>query len=255
MRSIMSIARITFIQQLRNRLYLVVLFFAALLLGVSLLFGALASDQALRVILDFGLATTELFGLVTAVFGAVSLVLEEMESRTLYLILTRPLPRAFYIVGRFIGLLAAVWASMILMCLLHLGLLFLKGWEADPGVLAGIPFMFAKIAMVAGIAIFFSLFSTSTVASVVFTFFFWLLGHFGPELRHLAAQSDNALTGFLVKAVLFLTPNFAWFTARDIFHVPGVSLPGDIAMSLGYALLYTCACLLLSTALFSRKEF
>ncbi|MBP9127735.1 MAG: hypothetical protein KBG07_03095, partial [Elusimicrobia bacterium] len=100
MRSLLAIARYTFLQQFRNRLYLVVVLFGLLMMGATLLFGALAGDQEVRVILDLGLVTAELFGLAMAVFGAVTLVLEEMESKTIYLILTRPLPRPVYVVGR-----------------------------------------------------------------------------------------------------------------------------------------------------------
>lgn len=254
MDSVLSIIRYTFLQQFRNRLYLVIIFFGALLAGVSLLFGALAADQELRVILDFGLATTELFGLVTAIFGAVTLILEEMESRTIYLVLTRPLPRGFYIVGRFLGLLAAVGASMALMSVLHIGLLLLKGWEPDPRFFQCLPFMGLKVMVVAALAVFFSLFSSSAVASVVFTFFFWLLGHFGPELRFLSEKAGNVLTAAGGRVFLFVLPNLQVLNYRDVFHAPGVEA-GQFAWAAGYALLYAAAALLLSLALFSRKEF
>jgi len=254
MNAVLSIARVTFIQQMRNRLYLVVFFFAAMLLGVSLLFGALAAEQELRVILDFGLATTELFGVVAAVFGAVTLVLEEMESRTLYLILTRPLPRAAYIVGRFLGLVAAVVASLLIMSVLHLLLLKVKGWETDYRVLAGLPFIYLKVVVCTALALFFSLFSSSAVSSVVFTFFFWILGHFGPELKFLMEKSASPATALLVKGVLFLVPNFQLLNYRDVFHVTGAGF-AHAGAAAGYAFFYTAACLALSVALFSKKEF
>jgi ABC-type transport system involved in multi-copper enzyme maturation permease subunit len=254
MRSVLSIIRYTFLQQFRNRLYLVIIFFGALLLAVSLLFGAVAADQELRVILDLGLATTELFGLVTAVFGAVTLILEEMESRTIYLILTRPLPRGYYILGRALGLLAAVTASMALMGVLHAALLLAKGWTWDPAFLACFPFMFLKIMVVTALAVFFSLFSSSAVSSVVFTFFFWVLGHFGPELRFLAGKSGTAAASFGVKLVLFITPNLAAMNYRDAFQAPGLAAH-SLLWTVGYAALYSAACFALSLALFSRKEF
>jgi ABC-type transport system involved in multi-copper enzyme maturation permease subunit len=252
-RSVLSIAGYTFLQQFRNRLYLVVLFFAGLLVAVSLLFGALAADQEVRVILDFGLAATELFGLVAVVFGAVTLVLEEMESRTIYLILTRPLPRSAYIGGRFLGLTLAVAASMAVMLVLHVSLLELKGWEADPRYFLAFPLMALKIATMAALAVFFSLFSSSAVASVVFTFFFWVLGHFGSELRFLTEKSGEA-AGWVVRGFMVLVPNLQALNYKDVFHTADVS-PTALAGPAAYALLYASACLCLSAALFSRKEF
>lgn len=254
MKAVVSIARYTFLQQMRNRLYLVVGFFALLLLGVSMLFSALAPDQEVRVILDFGLAVIELFGLVAAVFGAVTLVLEEMESRTLYLILTRPLPRAHYILGRFLGLVAAVTASLAVMSVLHLAILAVQKWDFDPRYFACLPFLYFKVMMVAALAVFFSLFSSSAVSSVVFTFFFWVLGHFGPELSYLMRKSESAVTAVLVKAVLFLTPNFQFLNYKDVFHAPGFSLGSEL-WGLAYAVLYAAACLSLSIGLFQKKEF
>jgi Cu-processing system permease protein len=247
MRAVVSIARYTFLQQLRNRLYLVVIFFGCLLVGVSLLFGALAGDQEVRVILDFGLAAMELFGLVAAVFGCVTLILEEMESRTLYLVLTRPLPRSHYILGRFAGLLAAVWASVALMAALHVALLLVKGWDADYRYFAALPFIGFKVMAVAALALFFSLFSSSAVASVVFTVFV-------PELKFLASKAGSAAGEMLVKFLLLFLPNFQALNYRDVFHVPGLAA-GAVLWSLGYAVLYAAACLCLSLALFSRKEF
>jgi hypothetical protein len=134
MRSLLAIARYTFLQQFRNRLYLVVVLFGVLMMGATLLFGALAGDQEVRVILDLGLVTAELFGLATAVFGAVTLVVEEMESKTIYLILTRPLAPAVYVAGPFRGFCWR-WGQ-------HgvdgnsAFFLFLKGWKPRPRCLA-----------------------------------------------------------------------------------------------------------------------
>ncbi len=254
MKAIVSIARYTFLQQLRNRLYLVVGFFALLLLGVSMLFSALAPDQEVRVILDFGLAVIEVFGLVAAVFGAVTLILEEMESRTLYLILTRPLPRSYYILGRFLGLMAAVVASLLIMNVLHLALLLTQRWAVDFHYFACLPFIYFKVMMVAALAVFFSLFSSSAVSSIVFTFFFWLLGHFGPELSFLIRKSESVITVGAVRGVMFLMPNFQFLNYQDFFHVPGVSL-GNELWGLAYAALYTAACLSLALSIFLKKEF
>jgi ABC-type transport system involved in multi-copper enzyme maturation permease subunit len=249
--ALVSIVRYTFLQQFRNRLYLVVLFFGALLLAASLLFGAVAADQELRVILDLGLATAEFFGLVTALFGAVTLILEEMESRTIYLILTRPLPRPVYILGRSFGLLAAVAASVGAMAVLLALLLWAKGGAPGPEFYVAIPFILLKIGVVTALAVFFSLFSSSAAASVVFTFFFWVLGHFGRELRFLAEKSGGAAEAGL-KALLLLVPDLARLNYRDFLHAPDA---GGFASAALYAVVYSAACFCLSAALFSRKEF
>ncbi len=253
MGALLSIIRYTFLQQLRNRLYLVVILFGFLILGASLLFGALAPEQETRVILDLGLAVIEFFGLAAAVFGAVTLVLEEIESRTIYLILTRPLPRAYFILGRFLGLLCAVLASMLAMSVLHILLLQIKGGTPVLSYLLAFVFMGLKVMVMTGLAVFFSLYSSSSVASIVFTIFFWTLGHFGSEINFLLQKSQNPAAAPFLKAILFVTPNLEFLNYRDLFHVPGLAAR-QVVSAAGYAFVYAAACLSLSAALFSKKE-
>lgn len=254
MRSWLALVHYTVVQQFRHRVYLVILLFGGLLVGSSLLFGAVSGDQELRIIFDLGLSATELFGLVTAVFGAVTLVLEEMESRTIYLILTRPVPRWVYILGRVCGLVLSVWLSVLIMGGLHLGILLAKGWTMDPRFFLCFPFIGLKVLVITALAVFFSLFSTSAVSSVIFSSLVWVLGHFGPELRYLAHQTPSPVVKIGAALMGFFVPRLELLNYRDVFEVPSLSLHGGIT-SAAYGLLYTAACLCLSLALFRRKEF
>jgi Cu-processing system permease protein len=253
MRSILAIARYTFLQQFRNRLYLVVVLFGLLMVAASLLFGALAGDQEVRVILDLGLVTAELFGLATAVFGAVTLVVEEMESKTIYLILTRPLPRPFYVLGRFLGLLLAVAASMAVMELLHFSILYMKGWKPEPAVFAALPMMGLKVMVMTALSLLCSLTFTSAPTATVFSILFWVLGHFGSEIRYLAEKSGKTAK-VMAEGLCAVLPNLNLLNARDAIELPGFGV-GPLMHGAAYAALYTLACLALSSALFSRKEF
>lgn len=264
-KSLLAIARVTLIEQIRNRLYLIILFFGAVILASSLLVGALAPSHKIRVICDLGLVAIELFGLATALFGAVTLVIQEIESKTIYLILTRPLSRWVYILGRFLGLVVAVALTMGAMAFLHLLAMasdpfwfhdFAEGWSFWATYPTLILMSMAKMLITAAIAIFFSLFATSSVSALVFTGCFWVAGHFSTELSFMI---DKVASGgplrLLVKAVAGVLPNFHYLNFRDAYAIPG--FPGYEFM--GWALLYTVAYtgffLVLSSLLFSRKEF
>ncbi len=255
MASVLSIIHYTFIQQSRNHLYMVVILFGLTMIAASLLFGAVAGDQEIEVILDLGLAVTELFGLIMAIFGAVTLILEEIESKTIYLLLTRPLPRSHYLIGRFFGLLLSIFVSMLFMGVFHLILLFVKGWTLSATFFVSFPFMILKISVITALALFFSLFSTSSVSSIVFTVLFWLLGHFGTELSFLANKSKNAISALGTKAFLFLIPDMSVMNYRDVFTLAGPHWTQQFLWGSSYAFLYCLACLFLALALFSRKEF
>jgi ABC-type transport system involved in multi-copper enzyme maturation permease subunit len=255
MTTIAAIVRYTFAQQLRNRLYLVVVLFGFVITLTSLLFGAVAGDQELPVILDVGLAATELFALVSALFGAVTLILDEVESRSLYLVLARPLSRWKYVVGRYGGLLLAISAATALMGAFHGGLLFLKGWEPECGFFLAFPCILLKAAVITALGLFFSLSSTSAPASTIFTLFFWLLGHFKGEIRFVAEKTGSVLLEGGMKAFLFVVPDLTLLGYRDLLGVPNLWEGAHLGWGALHAALYVAACLFLSSAFFARKEF
>jgi ABC-type transport system involved in multi-copper enzyme maturation permease subunit len=250
-----AIAKVTLIEQLRNRLYLIILFFGAVMLFASILLGTLAPGHSARVILDTGLVALELFGLITAVFGAVTLVLQEIESKTIYLLLTRPVRRSTYIVGRFIGLVAAVALTMIVMAGLHVAILLFQGWTPDPVYPLLVGLSIFKMVITAAVAIFFSLFATSSVSALVFTGCFWVAGHFGPEIAFMIKRSFPGAMGKVIQAIALALPNFQYFNLRDMHAIPGFHVQAFLAWAILYGVAYTGFFLVMSALLFSRKEF
>jgi Cu-processing system permease protein len=265
LRSILAIARTTVIEQIRNRLYLVILFFGGLVIVATLLLGALAPSHRTRVVFDLGLVTLEIFGLATAIFGAVSLVLQETESKTIYLILTRPVHRSTYILGRFVGLIFAVALTMLAMAVLHVGVMlldleffkeFVEGWSFWSIYPLLLLMSMGKMLITAAIALFFSLFASSQVSALVFTGSFWIAGHFGSEMKFLISESvEPGAASAVVSTIAAVIPNFQYFNFRDTFRMPGFAGWEFMGTALLYGAAYTGFFLVLSTLWFSRKEF
>jgi ABC-type transport system involved in multi-copper enzyme maturation permease subunit len=200
------------------------------------------------------LSAIEFFALLTICFASVTLVLEEMESRTIYLILTRPVSRGLYLTGRYFGLLSAVFIGMAIMAAIHLGLLFLNGWEFTWRYPLALMLSAEKIAIIGSLALFISLFSTSAISSLSFTVFIWILGHFSIELNFIAGKVHNVLLKILLKAAYYISPNLQYFNLRDFWDVPSIVGPW-IAVAVGYGAVYSALCLALSLWLFTYKEF
>ncbi len=264
MSPVFAIAKVTLVEQLRNRLYLIILFFGAAMLLASVLLGTLAPGHSVRVIFDVGLVMLELFGLVTAVFGAVTLVLQELESKTIYLLLTRPLKRSTYIIGRFVGLLAAVAITMLSMAVLHVLIMvaqpthfkiFTQGWSFAVMYPTLVFMSMGKMLVTAAVALFFSLFATSQVSALVFTGCFWVAGHFLSELSFLIEKSAAGFTAKLFHFAANIFPNFQYFNFRDTYAIPGFPGFEFIGWSVLYGIAYTGFFLILSSILFSRREF
>lgn len=254
MNTIKAIFDYTFREHLRHKVWLSAALFGLVLLTGGLVASALAQDERARMMLDLGLAANELIGLVLVIFLTVHLVLQEIESRAVFLILSHPVKRWHYLLGRFLGTLAAVGVAMAGMGLAHWILLKLFGWSGGGSYLLAWSCSFGETAVMGALALLLSLALTSEAAAMAFSVFFWILGHFTAEMRFVAEKSGNSLlrTGILIFS--HVAPDFARLNYRDAWHAgpPPAAWMGAAAL---YALGYCAACLALATQVFEQKEF
>ena len=255
MKNVWILATNSWRENLRSRYYLMTAVFGVVLIYVSLLLGVLAADQEIRVLLDFGLGAIELMGLVAAVYGACTIILREMETKTIYLILTRPVGRGEYLMGRFLGLMLSVAVSIALMACVHLSILFLKGWTWTSVYVLALFGTCLKVLICAALALFVALFSTSVPTALIIAGILWSLGHFLPEIRHLiAASPSRAMTP--LKVLSYIIPDLGLYNARDRISRLPLS-PGEAPLWawLGYAALYAGGWLALARLWLRKKEF
>lgn len=248
------LARNVWMEQFRNRLYHLIWVFGAVLVYASLLVAYMAVEQELKVLLDVGLAMIEMLALAAGVFTAANSILLEMEHKTIYLVLTRPVPRGSYLLGRFLGLQLSVASAALVMALFHIVLLLLRGWTWHGSYLLMLGGSLGKIFLVSALTILLSLISTSVVSALTMTGIVWALGHFTEEL-HLMARKAAGLQGPALRAVELLLPNLQVFNLRDSWPPEGILNPGAPAYAAGYLLLYSGACLALAYAMFRKREF
>jgi len=255
MKAISAIIGYTLKQHLRHRMYLTVGLFGLVLLGGSLVVSSLAAEEQVRMLLDLGLAGTELLALLAIVFVMVNLILEEIDSRSITLILAHPVRRSEYILGRFLGTFLSIAMGMAAMAVLHVGVLMLAGWSPRWIYAIAWASSLGKVAVVGSLALLLSLFSTSAASSMTFTIFFWILGHFSEELRFLGEKAGNGLVKALIWMIGEITPNFSYYNIRDFWAAPLQPPPAWFGWMAAYTLAYVGVCLFLSNFLFSQKEF
>ena len=250
MRNIVLLALTGWRENLRSRFFLLFLAFAGVFLYMSLLLGVLAVEQETRVLYDFGLGLIELMGLAGAIYGSASIILREMETKTIYLILTRPVGRGEYLLGRFLGLMLSVLASMALMSCFHLAILWSKGWRG--GELYALAFLgvYFKVLVTAALAVFLAVFSSSALSAGVIACVFWTLGHFLPEIKFLIGRTA-APAAMPLTALSWIVPDLQLYNLRDRAAFPGAHLWWWFV----YAALYSSVWLALGRALLRRKEF
>ena len=139
---IVTIGLNTFREAIRNKVLYLILFFAVLMIVSSLFLSTLALDAGVSVIKNLGLSAIDVFGLLVAMFIGVSLIPQEVESKTIYMIVSQGVSRWQFVLGKFLGLLLTVYANIAFMALLLYGILFYMVGPHDPTygwMLAAIP--------------------------------------------------------------------------------------------------------------------
>ncbi|MBI3288053.1 MAG: ABC transporter permease subunit [Elusimicrobia bacterium] len=254
MGTIRAVFSYTLKEHLRHKVWLSGALFGLILVGGGMIVSALAQTERARMMLDLGLAANEALALVSVVFLTVHLVLQEMESRAVFLILTHPVRRSHYLLGRFLGTIAAVGLGMAAMGLAHWLALGLFGGVPAASYLVAWACTVGKTVVMGALSLLLSLALTSEAAAMAFALFLWMLGHFSSEMRFLAERSGNSV---IKTAIVFFSnaaPDFAHFNYRDSWH--GVPPGGDwLAWGALYALFYSAACLALAVQVFEQKEF
>ena len=193
---IRTIAVSVFRESVRDKVLYNLVFFAVLLIAVSYLLSQLTAGQDMKVIKDLGLAAMSLFGLFIAVFIGIGLVSKEVEKRSIYALLAKPIRRQEFVIGKYLGLVLTLFVNLAIMAVAYYGVLgavawidgawFRPHWEApavDPALLKAIAMIFLQLAIVVAIALFFSTFSSPMLAAAL-TFGLYVVGHFNADLKN-----------------------------------------------------------------------
>jgi ABC-type transport system involved in multi-copper enzyme maturation permease subunit len=267
MSTIGRIAVNVFRESVRDKVLYNLVAFAVLLIGTSYLIGQLTAGQDVKIIKDLGLAATSIFGLFIAVFIGIGLVSKEVERRSIYALLSKPVERYQVVLGKYCGLVLTLAVNLSVMAAAIYLVLALMRWLdgpaiaaaldaplLDPAMLKAVALTFVELSMVTAIALCFSTFS-SPMLSAAFTVGIWIAGRFSEDLRGFNQVVDSAAAAWLAKALYFVLPNFSPFDVRSqVVHGQHVSL-GYIALTSAYGLLYIAALLSVATLVFSRRDF
>jgi ABC-type transport system involved in multi-copper enzyme maturation permease subunit len=209
---VVHIASNTFREAVRDRVLYNLIAFAVLLSGAAILVGQISIDIEKLVVINLGLTAVSLFGLVIAIFIGIGLVSKEIEKRTLYTVLSRPVRRWEFIVGKFFGLAGTLVVNTFFMAIGVFAALFYvshKFVRADALILIALYFIVLEFLIICSLALLFSSFS-SPLLSAVFAFSLFVIGSFAEDLRGFAGMA-HGLTRWLVTGAAYLVPNFSAF--------------------------------------------
>jgi ABC-type transport system involved in multi-copper enzyme maturation permease subunit len=251
---ITAIAGITFKEAKRDRILYLLFFFAAVAIITSRVLAILTVGDRVKIIKDVGLASISIFGVLMAVLIGTSLVYKEIDKKTIFTLLSKPLHRAQFILGKFLGLVLTLFVMTVLMSLIFLVLLYFHTFKVEWTMLVAIAYIFLELVLITAVAIFFSSFSTPILSSI-FSLAFTLIGHlsWGLELliKKMRAGAGRSAAQFFY---LFL-PDLENFNFKtEVVH--GLPIPAGIYLySFLYGIFYTAFILGLTILVFRRRDF
>jgi Cu-processing system permease protein len=267
MRATAAIAINVFRESVRDKVLYNLVLFAVLLIGASYLLGQLTAGQDVKIIKDLGLSATSIFGLFIAVFIGIGLVSKEVERRSVYSLLAKPIHRYQMIAGKYAGLTLTLIVNVAIMAAaLYATLAYMswsvpaeieRAWDApalDPGMLKALALILVELMIITAIALFFSTFSTPMMAAA-FTFSLFVAGHFSADLRNFQLVVDSPVAARLARGLYWVLPNLAQFDVKAaVVHGQPVPL-GYLLLTTAYAALYIAVLLVAAMAIFSRRDF
>jgi ABC-type transport system involved in multi-copper enzyme maturation permease subunit len=261
MGKVLAIGLNTFREAVRNKVLYSLLFFAVAVIVASLAFGALSVHEEVRLTTDLGLAGMSLFSVIIAIFVGVNLVYKELERKTIYSLIPKPIHRYQFVLGKFIGMVVTLGVQIAVMTAVLLVVLKLQGGDIGSAVPKMIVLIFLEVVVVTAIAVFFSSFSTPFLSGL-FTVGVFLVGRSVPDIKQVVDRMDNRSLAGLLGAVARVVPDlrFLYVTGAETpeGHISVHGLFPDwsyVGVAGLYALLYVAVVLLLAIALFSRRDF
>jgi Cu-processing system permease protein len=251
--TVITIANNSFKETIRNKVLYNILLFAGLIIGLSVSFGQWSVFARLQVMNDFGLATMSISSLLLAVFVGSSMLGKEISGRTIYLMVTRPIPRASILWGKFFGVYATLFLNFSIMSLfLWISLKFAGGGFTDLHIKA-LSLLFIELGVVLAASLLFSVLSSPSLAAI-FTIGFYIIGHLNDLIGIETLAGDSIILKILLKLFNIIIPNLEQFNIRSI-----VVYNGDISWELTgltaiYGFFYIAIALVFATISFEKKD-
>ncbi len=262
-----AIAANTFREAVRNKVMHAIVGLALIVILCSKALAWVSAGEDVKVMTDMGLAAVTLFGVLVALFSGANLLYKEVDNRTSYLILSKPLRRYEFIAGKYLGLVLVLLGCSVIMSTVHAGYLttFVASMEEEE-VLRGEMLrsfylalgqayflIFLELCVVAALGVFFSVIS-SPVFSAIATFCTFFIGHGLRNIKDLTDVVESQAGDLILKAMYWVLPGLFMF---DIKHYAAYAQPRSLGTILGcvvYAVCYCIVILTLTCVIFRRRQ-
>lgn len=250
---IWALAINTFREAVRDRVLYSILFFAVGVLVLSLAVQELTIGDQAKVVRSVAQGAIDLFGSLIAMFLGISIVYKEIERKTAYTILSKPIARWRFVLGKYLGLVLTLVVEVAILLVLYV---LLMSWQQKfpPGIVfVSMGTLVLELLLLTAWATLFSTFSTPVTASA-FTLAIFVIGHLADDIWLFGNQAESPSVQQMARVLYWALPNFEVFSLR-VEAVHELPVPWQrVGLAAAYGLAYTSAVLGLAVAIFQRRD-
>jgi ABC-type transport system involved in multi-copper enzyme maturation permease subunit len=267
MRNIWLLAQITFKEGIRNRILIGILFFAIVLCAANLVITSMFAFDLGKVAVDVGLSIISIAGLIIIFFLGINLLAKDLDKKTIYMVLSRPLSRWQYVIGKFMGLGLLILASIMILGAFASGSVKLSMLNAPSYIppnfswsifAAALVFALISLLITMSLALLFTCATSSSFLAMIMTAGSYFIGQnieLVAKMYHTAGvDSGNRLFGKLLEIIAWIFPNLAAFDLKTTAAY-GLPLTASQLVWPGiYGISYIGLILILTIFIFQRRE-
>jgi Cu-processing system permease protein len=262
------IALITLKEGIRNRAFYGITIIALMLSVANFLICSMIPQEVGKVAVDIALSTVSFSGLLFVFFVGINLMARDLDKRTIYMVLSRPISRPQYIMGKFAGMVLLIIAAILCLSIVAiLSILMIK--MSYPGyflrfswsiVLLALSFVALSLVLLSALSFLFASFTSSSFITLVLTMIAYIIGQSVGEVKALVETPGvsgihpSAVTVKLVQAAYYIFPNLSIFDIK-IQAAHAIPLPSSyIVWAIVYGLFYTSLVISGAALIFRRRE-
>ena len=253
MNRLWALATNTFREAIRDRIWISILFFALASILFSVALKEITIGDQAKVVRSIAQGGVDFFSSIIAMFLGISLVWKELEKKTIYTILSKPIPRWMFILGKYIGLMMTVLVAVLSLILIYTLLMWFE--QGFPPLVLFVSFglLVVELMLLTAWATLFSSYSAPTTATV-FLLSIFVIGHLADDIWLFGNQSESAFIRQAASGLYWLLPNFEALSIREI-SVHERDIPwGQVGHAVLYGVGYTITVLSAAIFIFQRKD-
>ena len=253
MRAIRAIAVNTFREAIRDRILYLFIGFAVIMVISTKLFGMLTVGDESKIVKDIGLAAMQFFSMLIAVMMSMLLISREVDNRTVFNILSKPVRRWQFILGKYLGLVAIVAVNLLLITVILVAMVLIYTGQFDPMLVFAAFMTMLEMSVVAAFATFFAVLTRPILGSLM-TLAMFIVGHTSADLWMLTRHLPGTFTRAVITVVYYLVPNLERFNFKtEVVHDLPIQ-PAAVGWAVVYASAFVAVLLFLAALRFRTKD-